>query len=81
MHYIRITTDQNPPSRTDTHLLLVNNIDACLDVGEGMRCCKNGFAFVLLVQVAVCSAVQSEGSTVHEGAQVVVLVKVGDSFL
>lgn len=59
----------------------MDNIDACLDVREGMRCCKDGFAFVLLVQVAVGSAVQSEGSTVHEGAQVVVLVKVGDSFL
>lgn len=69
------------PLRTDTRLLFVDNVDACLDVREGMRCSKNGFAFVLLVQVAVSSAVQCERSAVHEGAQVVVLVKVGDPFL
>lgn len=71
----------NNDCRTDTHLLFVDNIDPCLDVREGMRCCEDGFAFILLVEVAVGSAVQSEGSTVHEGTQVVVLVKVGDSFL
>ena len=59
----------------------MDNIDACLDVRESMRRREDGFAFVLLIQVAVGSAVQSEGSTVHEGTQVVVLVKVGDSFL
>lgn len=63
------------------HLLFVDDVDARLDVGEGVRRCQDGFAFVLLVQVAVGSAVQCKGSTVHEGSQVVVLVKVGDSFL
>lgn len=63
------------------HLLLVDNIDTCLDVRKSMRCRQDGFAFVLLVQVTVGSAVKREGSTVHEGTQVVVLVKVGDSFL
>lgn len=59
----------------------MNDIDTCLDVGEGVRRCEDGFAFVLLVQIAVCSAVQREGSAVHEGAQVVVLVEVSDSLL
>lgn len=59
----------------------MENIDACLDVREGMRGCQDGFAFVLLIQVTVGSAIQSEGSTVHEGTQIVVLIKVRDSFL
>lgn len=59
----------------------MDDVDACLDVREGVRCCQNGFAFVLLVQVPVGSAIQSEGGTIHEGAQIVVLVEVGDSFL
>lgn len=65
---------------TDTYLLLVDDIDAGLYVREGMGCRQDGFAFVLLMQVPVGSAVQSEGSAVHESAQVVVLIKVGDSF-
>lgn len=79
-HNVYIYSNSDPSSR-DTHLLLVDNIDPCLDVREGVRRCQDGFAFVLLVQVAVSAAVQSEGSAVHEGTQVVVLVKVGDSFL
>lgn len=59
----------------------MDDVDARLDVREGVRRCQDGFAFVLLVQVAVSAAVQSEGGAVHEGTQVVVLVKVGDSFL
>lgn len=59
----------------------MDHVDARLDVREGMRCREDGFAFILLVQVAMGSAVQSEGSAVHEGTQVVVLVEVGDSFL
>lgn len=46
-----------------------------------MRRRQDGFAFVLLMQVTVGSAVKREGSTVHEGPQVVVLVEVSDSFL
>lgn len=71
---------KNPrSSRTD--LLLVDDVDPRLDVRERVRCCEDGFAFVLLVQLAVRPPVQSERSTVHEVAQVVVLVKIGDSFL
>lgn len=46
-----------------------------------MRRCEDSFTFVLLVQLAMCSPIQSEGSTVHEVTQVVVLVKISDSFL
>lgn len=59
----------------------MNNIDACLDVREGVGRGEDGFAFVLLDQVAMRSAVQREGRAVHEGTQVVVLVKIGDPFL
>lgn len=52
-----------------------------LDVRERVRCCEDCFAFVLLVQLAMRSPIQSEGSTVHEVTQVVVLVKIGNSFL
>lgn len=69
------------PLKKDTHLFLVDDVDARLDVREGVRRRQDAFAFVLFVQVAVGSAVQCEGSTVHEGTQVVVLVKVGDSLL
>lgn len=64
-----------------SHLLLVQDIDACLDVRKSVRRGQDGFALVLLIQVAVRSAVQRERSTVHEGAQVVVLVKVGNPLL
>lgn len=59
----------------------MNDVDPCLDVRESVRCCEDCFAFVLLVQLAMCSPIQGEGSTVHEVTQVVVLVKIGDSFL
>lgn len=75
-----MVTDQQK-NQHNTHLLLVHNVDASLDVREGMRRRQSGFALVLIVQVTVGSAVQGEGRTVHEGTQVVVLVKVGDSFL
>lgn len=59
----------------------MNDVDARLDVREGVRRGEDGFPFVLLDQVAVRSAVQRERRAVHEGAQVVVLVKVGDPLL
>lgn len=65
----------------ENYLLLVDDVDSCLYIGEGVRRRQDGFALVLLVQVAVCPAIQGEGSAVHEGAKVVVLVKIGDPFL
>jgi len=59
----------------------VNDVDACLDVGEGVRGGQDGLALELLVEVAVRAAVQCEGRAVHEAPQVVVLVEVGDALL
>lgn len=59
----------------------MSDVDACLDVRERMRRRQDGFALVLLMQVSVGTAVQCKGRAVHESAQVVVLVKVSDSFL
>lgn len=64
-----------------THLLLVDDVDACLDVREGVRCGQDGLAFELFMQVAVSASVQSERCAVHKTSQVVVLVKVGDAVL
>lgn len=67
-------------SSADVYLLLVDDVHTGLYVREGVRRCEDCFAFVLLMKVAVCPAVQSKGSAVHEGAKVVVLVKISDSF-
>lgn len=63
------------------HLLLVDNVDARLDVGEGVRGGEDGLPLKLLVQVAVCPSVQRERRAVDEAAQVVVLVKICDAVL
>lgn len=59
----------------------MDDVDAGLDVREGMRGGENGLAFELFVQVPVCPSVQGEGGAVDETPQVVVLVKVGDTVL
>lgn len=59
----------------------MDDIDAGLDVGESVGGGEQSLALELLVQVAVRSPVQREGSTEHESAQVVVLVKVRDAIL
>ncbi len=59
----------------------MDDVDAGLDVGEGVGGGEDGLAFVLLVQVTVGPAVQRERRTVHERAQVIVLVKVRDALL
>lgn len=64
-----------------THLLLVDDVDARLDVGEGVRGGEDGLPLELLVQVAVRPPVQRERRAVDEAAQVVVLVKVRDAVL
>ena len=63
------------------YLLFVYDVDAGLDVGEGMRGGEDGLPFELLVEVAVCTAVQREGRAVDKASQVVVLVEVGDAVL
>lgn len=64
-----------------THLLFVDDVDARLDVGEGVRGGEDGLPLELLVQVAVRPPVQRERRAVDEAAQVVVLVKVRDAVL
>lgn len=63
------------------HLLLVDDVDARLDVGEGVGGGEDGLALVLLVQVPVRAPVQREGGAVDETPEVVVLVKVSDAVL
>lgn len=67
--------------RVHPHLLLVDDVDARLDVREGVGGGEDGLAFVLLVQVAVCPSVQREGGAVDEPSEVVVLVEVSDAVL
>lgn len=64
-----------------THLLFVDDVDACLDVGEGVWRGEDGLAFELFVQVAVRPPVQRERGAVDEAPQVVVLVEVSDAVL
>lgn len=63
------------------YLFLVNDVDAGLDVGKGVAGGENGLAFVLLVQVSVCAAVQRERRAVNKAPQVVVLVEIRDAVL
>jgi len=70
-----------PPRRRRGYLLLVDDVDARLDVGERVRRGEDGLALELLVQVAVGAAVQRERRAVHEAPQVVVLVEVRDAVL
>lgn len=59
----------------------MDDVDARLDVGEGVRGGEDGLPLELLVQVAVRPPVQRERRAVDEAAQVVVLVKVRDAVL
>lgn len=71
----------NTVGRVHLHLLLVDDVDARLDVREGVGGGEDGLAFVLLMQVAVCPSVQREGGAVDETSEVVVLVEVSDAVL
>lgn len=59
----------------------MDDVDARLDVREGVGGGEDGLALVLLVQVPVRPPVQREGGAVDEAAEVVVLVKVSDAVL
>lgn len=59
----------------------MDDVDARLDVGEGVGGGQDGLAFVLLMQVAVGPSVQREGGAVDETPEVVVLVEVSDAVL
>lgn len=59
----------------------MDDVDACLDVGEGVGSGEDGFAFILFVKVPVRPPIKSERSAVDETSQVVVLVEVSDAVL
>lgn len=64
-----------------THLLFVDDVDACLDVRECVGGSEDGLAFELFVQVPMGPPIQSERGAVDETPQVVVLVEVSDAVL
>lgn len=64
-----------------SHLLFVDDVDACLDVRESVGGGEDGLPLELFVQVPVRPPVQSEWGAVDEAPQVVVLVKVSDAVL
>lgn len=59
----------------------MDDVDASLDVREGVGRGEDGLAFELFVQVPMGPPIQSEGGAVDETPQVVVLVKVSDAVL
>lgn len=58
------------------YLLFLDDIDASLDIGEGMHGGEDGLPFVLLVQLASWPPALGEWCRVHETPQVEVLLKV-----
>lgn len=61
------------------YLLLLNDIDPCLDVGEGMHGGQDGFPLVLLIEFPPRPPTFCEWRSVHEAAKVEVLLKVGEA--
>lgn len=59
------------------YLLLLDDADAGLDVGEGVHGGQHGIPPVLLVQLSPRPPLQGEGGGVHEPPQVEILLKVG----
>lgn len=59
----------------------MDDVDAGLNVGEGVRGGEDGLPLELLVQVTVRPPIQRERRAVDEAAQVVVFVKVRDAVL
>ena len=61
---------------TCSHLLFLDDIDASLDVGEGMHGGEDGLPLVLLVEFTPGAPALGEWRGVHETPQVEVLLKV-----
>lgn len=79
---------RKPISRSDsekrfrgTCLLLLDDVDASLDVGEGVHGGEDGLPLVLLAQLAARPPALGEGRGVHEAPQVEVLLEVGQAVL
>lgn len=64
-----------------TCLLLLDDVDASLDVGEGVHGGEDGLPLVLLAQLAARPPALGEGRGVHEAPQVEVLLEVGQAVL
>lgn len=64
-----------------TCLLLLDDVDAGLDVGEGVHGGEDGLPLVLLAQLAARPPALGEGRGVHEAPQVEVLLEVGQAVL
>ncbi len=60
-----------------TYLLFLDDIDAGLDIGEGMHGGEDGLPLVLLVEFTPRPSALGEGRCVHEAPQVEVFLKVG----
>lgn len=58
------------------YLLFLDDVDAGLDVREGVHGGEDGFPFVLLAELAPRPAALRERGGVHEAAQVEVLLKI-----
>lgn len=59
-----------------TYLLLLDDVDASLDIGEGVHGSEDGLPLVLLVEFAPWPSALGERRGVHEAPQVEVLLKV-----
>lgn len=59
-----------------TDLLFLDDVDASLDVREGVHGGEDGLPLVLLVELAARPSALGEGCGVHEAPQVEVLLKV-----
>lgn len=60
----------------ENYLFFLNDVDAGLDVGEGVHGGEDGLPLILLVEFASRSAALGEGRGVHEAPQVEIFLKV-----
>lgn len=77
----RSVAQLKPRNASGTCLLLLHDVDAGLDVGEGVHGGEDGLPLVLLAQLATRPPALGEGRGVHEAPQVEVLLKVGQAVL
>ena len=63
------------------YLLLLDDVDAGLDVGEGVHGGQDGLPLVLLAELSPRAARSGEGRREHEAPQVEVLLEVGQPVL
>lgn len=64
-----------------SYLLFVDDVDAGLDVREGVGSSEDGLSLVLFVQVTVRPSIQRKRRAIDKPPQVVVLIEVCDPVL